>query len=123
VTDVAAACPFCKRIAAGEYDREHTFGIWLAAVSFEPLNPVTPGHVLFVAPQHFPDAAASPKEASRVFQAAACYVAERPRMHANLITSIGSAASQTVRHFHLHVVPRRLGDGLALPWGQVPPGD
>jgi histidine triad (HIT) family protein len=35
---------------------------------------------------------------------------------ANLITSVGSAATQTVFHLHVHVVPRRAGDGLALPW-------
>lgn len=33
-----------------------------------------------------------------------------------IITSIGANATQTVRHTHLHVVPRRPGDGLALPW-------
>ncbi|HSS40198.1 MAG TPA: HIT family protein, partial [Polyangia bacterium] len=40
----------------------------------------------------------------------------------NLINSCGSAAWQTVFHFHLHVVPRYVGDPLELPW--VPaPGD
>jgi histidine triad (HIT) family protein len=34
----------------------------------------------------------------------------------NIITSAGSDATQTVFHLHLHVVPRRAGDGLALPW-------
>ena len=35
---------------------------------------------------------------------------------ANLITSIGAAATQTVFHLHVHVVPRHEGDGLLLPW-------
>lgn len=35
---------------------------------------------------------------------------------ANLITSRGGAATQTVFHLHVHVVPREAGDGLALPW-------
>ena len=40
----------------------------------------------------------------------------------NLINSCGAAAWQTVFHFHLHVVPRYVGDPLELPW--VPaPGD
>ncbi len=34
----------------------------------------------------------------------------------NLITSAGREATQTVFHLHIHVVPRRDGDGLALPW-------
>jgi diadenosine tetraphosphate (Ap4A) HIT family hydrolase len=38
----------------------------------------------------------------------------------NLITSSGSAATQTVPHMHIHYVPRRADDGLHLPWtGQV----
>lgn len=37
-----------------------------------------------------------------------------------VITSIGADATQTVFHTHIHVVPRRPGDGLTLPWtGQV----
>jgi histidine triad (HIT) family protein len=34
----------------------------------------------------------------------------------NLIVSKGPSATQTVAHLHLHIVPRRPGDGLALPW-------
>jgi len=38
------------------------------------------------------------------------------RLQANIITSIGSAATQTVMHAHIHIVPRAEGDGLKLPW-------
>ncbi|CAL9324879.1 HIT family protein [Streptomyces sp. SudanB91_2054] len=34
----------------------------------------------------------------------------------NLITSKGEAATQSVFHFHVHVVPRQEGDGRPLPW-------
>ena len=34
----------------------------------------------------------------------------------NLITSSGSAATQTIQHVHVHYVPRRDDDGLTLPW-------
>ena len=34
----------------------------------------------------------------------------------NLLNSCGSAAWQTVFHFHLHVIPRYEGDPLRLPW-------
>jgi histidine triad (HIT) family protein len=36
----------------------------------------------------------------------------------NLITSAGRAATQSVMHLHLHLVPRLDGDGLALPWSR-----
>jgi histidine triad (HIT) family protein len=39
-----------------------------------------------------------------------------------VLNSCGSAAWQTIFHFHLHVIPRYDGDPLRLPW--VPgPGD
>ena len=30
----------------------------------------------------------------------------------------GRAATQTVEHLHIHIVPRSDGDGLQLPWSQ-----
>jgi histidine triad (HIT) family protein len=38
----------------------------------------------------------------------------------NLINSCGSAAWQTVFHFHMHVIPRYDDDTMRLPWT---PGD
>lgn len=45
---------------------------------------------------------------------AAELMAEHP--DANIITSKGSLATQTVFHLHVHLVPRAAGDGLPLPW-------
>jgi histidine triad (HIT) family protein len=111
-------CPFCVRIAAGEFDYSDRF-----AVAFEPLNPVTPGHLLVVPRKHVPDAGDDPLTAGRTMELAADIAGpldlETPAY--NLITSAGRAATQTVRHLHIHIVPRREGDGLALPWtGQQP---
>lgn len=83
----------------------------------EPLNPVTPGHLLFIPRVHVPDAASDPAVAAQVMFAAASYVGSTfPEGHGNLITSIGEHATQTVFHYHLHYVPRTAGDGLHLPW-------
>jgi histidine triad (HIT) family protein len=37
----------------------------------------------------------------------------------NIITSMGEYATQTVFHLHVHIVPRRLNDGLHLPWTEL----
>lgn len=106
-----AECVFCKRIERGEY-----LGIkgTLQVVAFPPLNPVTPGHMLVVPKEHVKDAVEDPWVTAIVARAAAKVASTRG--DCNLITSIGPAATQTVYHLHVHVVPRRPHDGLVLPW-------
>lgn len=107
-------CPFCARIARGEFDWYNT-----DAVAFAPLNPVTPGHLLIVPRVHTPDAAHFPD----VYRDASLFAAELAREIGgdfNLITSAGAAATQTIRHLHIHFVPRRSDDGLKLPWTDQP---
>jgi histidine triad (HIT) family protein len=104
-------CVFCERISRGEF----SMGA-LDAVAFEPLNPVTPGHLLVVPLEHVSDAIENPAVAGMTFQAAAQIAHDQRYSPCNLITSAGSAATQTVFHLHVHIVPRREGDGLHLPW-------
>jgi histidine triad (HIT) family protein len=105
-------CVFC-RIALldplGQVMRRYA-----GAVVFAPISPVTPGHLLVVSDEHVRDASERPAVTVVTFEAAA-----REAQRAgpcNLITSCGAEATQTVMHLHIHVVPRRHGDGLRLPW-------
>jgi histidine triad (HIT) family protein len=100
-------CAFCGRIDRHEYDYGNEY-----AVVFEPLNPVTPGHLLVVSRSHIIDALYWPHVTGHVM-AYAALIARRP---CNLITSCGAEATQTIKHLHIHIVPRREGDGLLLPW-------
>lgn len=109
---VTEGCPFCA-IIAGLAPAED-FHDWGHVVSFTPLNPVTEGHMLFVPKAHLRDATEDFPTTGWVFTHAAMWAGD---MEANLITSIGPAATQSVFHLHVHVVPRRPGDGLHLPWG------
>jgi histidine triad (HIT) family protein len=112
---MGADCPFCQRIEAGEYDYGDHY-----SVAFQPLNPVTGGHWLAVPMVHVTDAMAAPEAAGNALHFAAALAGEMELGHCNFIASAGSLASQTVMHLHIHVVPRRLGDGLQLPWPQNP---
>lgn len=104
-------CPFCERIQRGD-----AWGtVDPRIVAFDPLNPVTPGHRLFVPISHVESAAADPEFAGAAMTAAATWAASVGG-DCNLITSCGAAATQTIKHLHVHVVPRRAGDGLPLPW-------
>lgn len=111
VQETSGACPFC-RIADGDPDGQvlaRAFGCMI----FAPLNPVTDGHTLVVPEVHVEDFAHNPAVSGAAMMAAGAWVADGDF---NVITSRGRAATQTVRHLHLHIVPRREGDGLALPW-------
>lgn len=80
-----------------------------------PLDPVTDGHVLVICATHTQDAAQDALVAAGAMDVAATWVRDNA-IEANIITSIGRNATQTVMHTHVHVVPRRPNDGLPLPW-------
>lgn len=101
-------CVFCK-LTDENYGED-----WGDSIVFEPLNPVTPGHLLVVPRQHLWDAKQAPNVTAETMRVAS--IVARRYESANIITSIGEAATQSVFHLHIHVVPRKLGDGLKLPW-------
>lgn len=109
-------CVFCEIIATN--DPAMIIGSWPEAVAFEPLVSVTPGHLLVVPRAHVPDFRTSPQITGEVTARAAQIAALAGGADVNLITSAGPAATQTVFHFHVDLVPRRPDDGLALPWAK-----
>jgi len=106
-------CPFCMHNWGGlnVVDRNATGSI----VAIKPLNPVTPGHLLVIHSNHTDSAADDPEQAGFLVAFAAKYVAKEG-CDANIIVSVGPAASQTIEHTNVHIVPRTAGDGLMLPW-------
>lgn len=109
-------CPFCEIVAGREFGE--IVHEWDDTFAIHPLNPVTPGHVLVIPKAHVSDFTAAPEVSGR---AMTCAAELAPLVFPgqddwNLITSKGRAATQSVFHLHLHLVPRAENDGLALPW-------
>jgi histidine triad (HIT) family protein len=109
-------CPFCDY--AGPSPVLADYG---GAFIIEPLNPVTPGHLLAVTKGHYADALEAPDMAARVVVAAIDYANLVDVGACNVILNSGEMATQTIRHLHAHLVPRVAGDGLPLPWTHLHP--
>jgi histidine triad (HIT) family protein len=112
-------CIFCK-IIAGEIPAQK-IAEDERTVAFMDINPATRGHVLVVPRRHARDLLEIDDEDLAATILAARTIAQRvkDRLDAdgvNLLNSCGSAAWQTVYHFHVHVIPRYEGDPLRLPW-------
>jgi histidine triad (HIT) family protein len=110
------ACVFCQ-IVRGESPAQMVYR-WPDAVAFIPLDPVVLGHVLVVPTRHVKDFAEDPETTMRTMARAAELPRKlEPGASWNLITSKGRAATQSVFHLHVHLIPRKHGDQLMLPWG------
>ncbi|MFF8986839.1 HIT family protein [Streptomyces globisporus] len=87
---------------------------WPDALAIAPTAGVTAGHTLVIPKTHVADVGVDPEVSAATMLRAAELAAELGPC--NIITSRGRAATQSVFHLHLHLLPRRGGDGLALPW-------
>jgi histidine triad (HIT) family protein len=109
---------FCK-IVAGEAPATVT-ELWDDAIAIVPRSGgCTDGHVMVVPRAHVTDAGQDPEVTAAVMRRAAELVGRLPA--ANIITSKGADATQTVFHLHVHIVPRTQGDALTLPWTDLQP--
>lgn len=90
-------------------------------VAFFPLEPATLGHTLVVPRQHIPDiwaldeATAERLAVATTRVSAAVKKALQPE-GLNIIQSNGKAATQTVLHLHVHIVPRWENDAIGRIW-------
>ncbi len=124
-TSPPGQCIFCRLVAreipaAIVHEDELT-------IAFMDLGQVTPGHVLVATRRH----AATLLDVTPEEAAAAMQCAQRVARAAQqafdpagltLLQANGAVGGQTVGHFHLHVVPRHEGDGIALSWPRQEPG-
>ena len=106
-------CAFCN-IVSGETTTEI---VWRAesSIAFLDHRPLFPGHVLLIPASHIATLADLPaSQVGPLFQAA--QMLERAVESAlgaeGTFIAINNIVSQSVPHLHIHIVPRRKGDGL-----------
>lgn len=116
-------CLFC-RIVAGKLPASFVYRDD-RCVAFMDIQPVNPGHVLVVSRQHFESFQDLPRGLGAHLFDVAMQLAPAIRKVSgaddlNVIVSSGAAAGQDVYHFHIHLIPRRQGDGfdVRLPFAE-----
>lgn len=112
-------CIFCK-IANGEipaatiYEDEEFRAIL-------DLGPASKGHALILPKAHAANLFELPDETAGKAMVLAKRLAGELKegLHAdgiNVLQNNGTAAGQTVFHFHMHLIPRYTGDGVNVTW-------
>ncbi|MEU7715906.1 HIT domain-containing protein [Micromonospora chalcea] len=115
-----AGCPFCEIVQRRDpdtreiYRNEHV-------VAFFPLEPATLGHTLVIPRQHIPDIWSLDAETASHLARATLGLSRAIRRATepeglNVIQSNGAAATQSVFHLHVHIVPRWANDQLGRIW-------
>lgn len=118
-------CIFCK-IVAGEipcfklYEDDST-------LSFMDINPANEGHALVIPKEHWRNVYVVPDDLFAAVAVSVKKIAQAVQSAlspdgVNVVQANGKGAAQSVEHFHVHVLPRTLGDELKLNWG-LNPGD
>lgn len=112
-------CIFCK-IANGEIPSKTLYEDEDFRVILD-LGPATRGHALILPKEHADDLYGLPDEtAAKVLVLAkklATRMTERLKCDGlNIVQNNGEAAGQTVKHFHMHLIPRYTDDGQKILW-------
>jgi histidine triad (HIT) family protein len=107
------ACQFCG-IVSGEVSANIVFQDQVS-LAFLDYRPLFPGHCLLVTKQHYATLLDLPADlvGPLFLNAQKLAAAVQRAMQADgTFVAMNNVVSQSVPHFHIHIVPRRRGDGL-----------
>jgi len=113
-----AGCTFCDLIkGAAEVSICHEDS---DAIAFMDIQPVNNGHVLVVPREHYETIFEVPAELGHHLFKVTMSLASAVRKvtgceDINIVVSSGEAAGQDEPHYHVHIIPRRAGDGFDIP--------
>jgi histidine triad (HIT) family protein len=110
-------CVFCK-IASGEipvekiYENKNFF-------SFPDANPQTKGHSLIISKKHFNNVLDLPEILGKdlidcIKNTSITLMKKYNATGFNIINNNFESAGQLVKHFHIHIIPRKKDDGLKI---------
>lgn len=113
-------CPFCEIVDREDRDVREVYRD-SHVVAFFPTEPATLGHTLVVPRQHIPDVWALSEDLAAHLGRAVVRLSAAVRRAVdpeglNVIQSNGAAATQTVMHLHVHLLPRWEDDGIGRIW-------
>jgi len=120
---VITECVFCE-IMAGRAPGDIVYADDLTVAFLDPRQ-YNPGHVLVIPRTHINDIRYLDPRTGAALMATSIKIARAvdrafPNEGMTLWHSIGPAAFQEVPHMHMHVHPRRLGDGLLRVYPSAP---
>ena len=111
-------CTFCDLIrGAAEVSVCHEDS---DAIAFMDIQPVNNGHVLVVPREHYESLLDVPEEIGMHLFRVTMRLANAVRKvtgsdDLNIVVNSGAAAGQDEPHYHVHIIPRRHGDGFDIP--------
>jgi histidine triad (HIT) family protein len=107
-------CIFCK-IAKGEISSHKIYESNLF-IAFLDVSPITEGHAVLIPKRHFEKVhglnEAECTQLGKAIFSASMILERKYGSNINLSNTSGEHASQSVAHFHFHLIPRRKGDRL-----------
>ncbi len=110
-------CVFCK-IVRGELPAHKVYEDE-KVVAFLDIYPINPGHTLIVPREHYESLHEVPEDTLAAMIKAAARLAPAILKATgatgyNIVVNVGRSAGQEIMHVHLHIIPRREGDGCHI---------
>lgn len=112
-------CIFCKIIrgeipSAKLYEDEN-------ALAILDINPIAVGHALIISKEHYPAFLETPPETMAKLMKTSYKIIDAVVKGTgaegyNLLVNNNRCAGQVIPHLHIHVIPRKKGDGLRFEW-------
>lgn len=108
-------CIFCK-IANKEIQKELTYEDE-NFIAFLDIKPRAEGHTLIVPKKHYKTILDMPNtlgnELQETIKKISLDLTKQGKAHGfNVLTNVGEVAGQVIHHLHVHIIPRKDGDGI-----------